>query len=262
VRFTLGEAEEKSGKLASAKASYTLALKEARATGDEQAAGAAGVALAAIERRVPRLVLRLTGRVAGARASVDGQEVKLTERGVELDPGEHRVQVRAPGRKPFERGVSVSEGRTVELAVRLEPERAAGPVATGGRGPQTAELGGPAGAWGPPAGAWVLGATGLAATVVGGVLYATGQGAYDEAAGACAAGGCAEPKHADDANAARRQMVAGDVLMVVGLGAIAGGGLWWAVSAGSGAEPPAPARHGVGVVASSGGFAVTFGGKL
>ena len=112
ARYTLGEAEEKSGRLASAKASYALSLEEARAAGDEQAAGAAGGALAASERRVPKLVVRVPNGVQGVRASLDGKEVQLTERGVELDPGEHRLEVRAPGRKSFEQNVQASESRT------------------------------------------------------------------------------------------------------------------------------------------------------
>jgi hypothetical protein len=267
ARFTLGEAEEKSGKLASAKASYALALEEARATGDEQAAGAAGGALAAIERRVPRVMMRLSVGVAGARASVDGREVPLGDKPVELDPGEHRVVASAPGREPFEQMVSVVEGKTTELTVRLDPVRAAG-AGEGGAGaaqpiPGRSGQGGPSrDTSGPPAGAWVLGATGLAATAVGVALYVTGQRSYDDAAGYCTAGGCSAPEHADDGNAARGQMIAGDVVMAVGIGALVGAGLWWAAAAGSApaAEQPAQARLGLGV--SRDGLAVMFEGKL
>ena len=271
ARFTLGEAQEKSGRLASAKASYALALEEARAAADEAAAGAAGGALAAIERRVPRLVVRLGEKVAGARATVDGEQTQLGERPVELDPGEHRLVVSAPGRHSFEQLVRASEGRTTELSVHLEREGGAGVVAgrSGDAELAPAEAAGERGtsaeSWGPPAGAWVLGATGVAASAVGLALYFTGQSAYDAAAALCSAGECAEPVHADDGNGARGRMIAGDVVMAAGIGALASAVLWWAAAAGQPAAPPAAEaalqpRFGIG--ASRAGLVVTLGGKL
>jgi hypothetical protein len=245
VRFTLGEAQEKCGRLASAKATYALALEEARAAGDQQAASAAAGALVGIEKRVPRLLLHLAEPVQGARASLDGRDVELGERALELDVGAHHVQVRAPSREPFERQVQAAEGKTTELKVQLEPVHIAGmPGAgasdTGGPGPVSgvsSDTGPGAPSSGPPVGTWVLAATGVAATVVGGVLYATGHTAYDEAAARCPAGTCTQAGAADDGNGARGRMIGGDVLMVVGMAAVAGAGLWWAVTA---AQTPAP----------------------
>ncbi len=265
ARFTLGQAEEKSGRLASAKASYALSLEEARQTGDEEAAGAAGAALAAIERRVPRLVVQLPPGVAGAQTSVDGRHVELSDQGMELDPGEHRVVVRAPGHKPFDQAVATSEGRTTELRVQLEPELKAAEKASSAeaavpRANVSDDPGLNEDPWGPPAGAWILGTAGLAATAGGAVLYVIGQGAYDEAAAACSEAGCAAPGNADDGNAARGQMIAGDVVLGVGLGALAGAAVWWAVSAGQ--APTEPARPRLGLAVNSNGLAVTVGGQL
>jgi hypothetical protein len=272
ARFTLGEAEEKSGMLASAKASYLLALAEARAAGDQEAAGAAGAALAAIERRVPKLLVRLMPDAPDARMVVDSREVAAGLRSVELDPGEHRVQVRAAGHREFEQRIMASEGRTAELIVRLEPDALEAPAGSTQRATSAAtstpdapeESDGGAG-WGPPVGAWVLGAAGLAATGVGIALYVTGQSDYDEAAAFCTSAQCTDAGHTDDGNAARARIIIGDVILGAGAAAFAGALLWWAVTAGDDGptdDEPAVARARLDVGLCPGGLGVTFQGAL
>jgi len=265
VRFTLGQAEEKSGRLASAKASYLQALEEARQKGDEEAAGAAGEALAAIERRVPRVVLRLPAGVDDVAVQVDGQAVAAPDAAVDLDPGEHRLVVQASGRTTFVKTLVATEGRTTELDVRLDPiaggatmDHAAG----GGTAPVEDSASDDDGgdAWGPPVGAWVLGGVGLAAAGAGLAVYLTGQSVYDEAAEACPTEVCLDPDQAADGNDARDQMIAGGVLLGVGLGALAGAGIWWAVAAAVGSPEPSTAR--LELMPSPEGFVLRFGGRL
>jgi tetratricopeptide (TPR) repeat protein len=262
VRFSLGQAQEKSGKLATAKATYAVALAEAQATADETAAGAAGGALAAIERRVPRIMLRIPSDVPNAQVSVDDAAVTLSRGTVEVDPGERRLAVRAPGRRAFEQTVSASEGRTVDVTVRLDPEQSAGPATatTGGTDAARPDAAGAAAprteTSGPPAGVWVLGATGIVAAAVGVALYATGSSAYDDAAELCTDARCSDASAADDGNAARVRMIAGDVVIGVGAAALAGALLWWAVAP-SPAATAEPAQTQVGVAVTPSGFGVT-----
>lgn len=253
ARYTLGEAQEKSGLLASAKASYTKALDEARTKADKEAAAAAGTALAGIESRVPRLVLHFAEPVDGVQAIVDGHDVLLVEGKLELDPGRHDLVLRAPGYHPFEREVRAAEGRTVELTVELAPVESGDAQGTTGGASATT-----------PAGAWVLGAAGLVATGIGMTLYFTGQSAYDDAEQECLNPDCSQRGNAEDANAARDQIIAGDVVMAVGAGAVVGAIIWLAVAASQSPDEEA-AEHGrleVGVGLTPGSLSVTIGGAL
>ena len=254
VLYTLGQAEEKSGKLVSAKAAYARSLEEARSAGDETAAGVAGEALAAIERRVPRLAVRLPAGLENPRTTVDGRQVTPTEQGLEIDPGEHTVVVRGAGQRKFERVVSVSEGQTTNVEVPPDPKGGA-PIDSGNGEPSEPRPELP----GTPVGAWVLGGAAVAVTIAGGVLFGFGKSNYYEATQTCSADGCSNPEDADDANAARGQQIGGDVLMATGIVALVGAVIWLAVSAGSGPDAPPAALASSGVGLTPGGLFVTWG---
>lgn len=273
VLFTLGEAQQKSGKLVGARTSYAKSLAEARASGDDVAAAAAQEALAALEPWIPRLVLRVEPRIEGAEASVDGATVPLDtgDAGVPIDPGAHRLVVRAPGRVTFEQVVIGQEGRSTKLVVVLgqaQPAPAARLLASG-----SPAMPADAASAGGPVGALVVGGIGAAALGVGVALYASGKGRYDEASDTCNSGRCPQQQAVDDGNAGRRQMIAGDVVGGVGIAALGGAGIWWAVSAAQSADGPvgsstepstarAISRAQIGVVPWGGGAVVTVGGKL
>jgi len=108
--FTLGQAEQHLGRLVEADRTYHKALADAGSTGNQEVAAAAQKAIAALEPRVPRLVLHLAGAPDGASATLDGATFSPGA-GSDVDPGDHVVVVRAAGARPRARthDVNISE---------------------------------------------------------------------------------------------------------------------------------------------------------
>jgi hypothetical protein len=225
--FTLAEAEEKSGRFATAKKAYLRALAEARTAGAADVEHAAADALRAIEPRVPRLLLQLPLDVAGAEVSVDGQAVNVNEWGIEVDPGTHRVTARAPGRKAFATTSTVAAGARETLALPLE--LVDGPATTVAGAPAPPPLA-PTGdrPWRmPPSSALVAGGVGLGFGIAGGIVYFTGKSRHDAA---CPERICASTDDEERGNDARSAMMVGDVLMIAGGAGLAAGVVLWVVS--------------------------------
>jgi hypothetical protein len=78
----------------------------------------------------------------------------------------------------------------------------------------------------------ILGGSGAAAGIVGLVLRVTGQHDYDDAVRACTGDPpyCSSQDDVQRGNDARSRIVAGTVTAGVGLAAVAGAGIWWAVA--------------------------------
>jgi serine/threonine-protein kinase len=122
VRFTFGQAEEHIGKLATAYDAYAQALADAEAAGEPDVADTAGRAMRALGPRVPVVRVKVTGAGASAAtATIDEHATKLGDP-VRVDPGEHVVEVTAPGAKAARSKVTVAEGQRVEVPVELAAE--------------------------------------------------------------------------------------------------------------------------------------------
>jgi len=74
-----------------------------------------------IERRVPTVELTLTGdALAEAHLIVDGEErAAARSQKIELDPGDHVIEVRVGPAAPAQRAVSLREGTTLKLVIQL-----------------------------------------------------------------------------------------------------------------------------------------------
>jgi len=119
--LNLAACEERLGRLASAWQHY-VQLSELLPPSDERR-GYARERAATLERRLPRLTIRLTKRELGARVSRDDVELGSASLGEPLpvDPGEHRVVVDAPGRAAAQFFVTVREGERRVLDVAPAP---------------------------------------------------------------------------------------------------------------------------------------------
>jgi len=227
--FTLAQAEEHLGQLATAERDYEGALASARASGQADVADAAARALSAVVQRVPSILVRVEPSVPGANATIDGTDVAL---GVpaKVDPGSHVVASRAPDRRPFEARVSIAAGQSLEIPVQLEPLAAPPPsppaVAVVSAGPEPTPE--PVGHARPlPLGPLLLGGAGVAAGVVGLVIRLTAQASYDSASASCSGGACPTQSSVNDGNAARTRMIVGTAVLGAGVAAAAGAGVWW-----------------------------------
>jgi hypothetical protein len=126
VLFSLAQAEEQLGQLATASADYGRALEDAKAAHEAEVVSAAGQALAMIAPRVPKLRVVVTGTNA-ATATLDGRPLAV-DAAVGVDPGAHRLVVSAPGMRESSATVAIGERQQLEVPVRLEAadgERAA-----------------------------------------------------------------------------------------------------------------------------------------
>jgi hypothetical protein len=231
--FTLAQAEEHLGQLASAERSYEGALAAARASGQADVADAAARALSAITTRVPSIVVRLERPVPGATATIDAAAASLGEP-VKVDPGPHVVAIEAPDHRPFEARVRIAAGQSIDVPAALEPLPPVAPTVVPPRAldaPTSPASGSPPGApeggHALPVGPLILGGSGIAVGVVGLVMRLTGQSSYDGASARCVGGVCPTQSIVDDGNSARSRIIVGTVLLGAGIVALAGAGGWW-----------------------------------
>ncbi|HMJ11894.1 MAG TPA: hypothetical protein VK524_10800 [Polyangiaceae bacterium] len=122
TRFNIADCEEKQGHLASA---WTL-FKEVgeRLPASDDRRSIARRRAEQLEPRIPRLTLRLASSApAESRVFRGSVELGSASLGVALplDPGEHEIAVRAPGRTPKTYQVRLDEGQTQTLEVEAGP---------------------------------------------------------------------------------------------------------------------------------------------
>lgn len=119
TQFNLAICYAKTGRLALAWKNFRQVETLAGAAGKKERAEAARVRLEELRPRLANVSVRLAG--AGAvTVSVDGEIVPTTDLAfIPVDPGEHKVEVSAPGREPFEEIVVVTaaEGERHEVVV-------------------------------------------------------------------------------------------------------------------------------------------------
>jgi len=143
----LGDCYERSGRSASAWATFREAESLARADAQTERAQIAATRAKALEHRLSRFALVVPDehRVPGLSVTLDGETVPAASYDdyLPIDPGEHRVVVSAPGRQKFEKLVTIAPkgpGRYRMLVPELEPVASAPSVETPGSGLRTAGL--------------------------------------------------------------------------------------------------------------------------
>jgi hypothetical protein len=272
--LALGRAEIENGKLATAKATLTLAAASSDPAYASVAAQARQV-LAELEPRVPRFELWLPDGVQAQRVTVDGAP-SASAGPKELDPRvPHQVIVEADGYQPARMTVTLSEGerRSIQVALvpvpreaprqqpatadsvhEVRPEPVARPI------PPKHDSEAPRTDYDAPnrTGPMLLGGIGVTAGVVGLALRIVGQAAYDTAKTGCTPD-CTDPNAVQHGNDARGRMLTGSIVLGVGVAAVVGAGVWWF------AVPAGPARSAslrFGVTAESGGALGVVRGQL
>jgi hypothetical protein len=135
----LAECYERLGRVASAWALFREASSSARAEGQSERAQVGATRAAALEPRLPKLTVRVdaVARVPELEIARNGQTLASSLYGLEVpvDPGEHQIDARAPGKHPWSKRVAVTEGlATVVEVPALEdaPASTAAPVQPAG----------------------------------------------------------------------------------------------------------------------------------
>jgi hypothetical protein len=129
--MNIADCDEHDGALAKAWEHWHETIDAMVHAGDERV-GIARARAEALDRRVPRLTLHLSGDVHGAEVTRDDVSVGAASLDIPLpvDPGVHHVAVRAPGHENVTRDVDIHEGETLTVSLTPGPESAPPPVAT------------------------------------------------------------------------------------------------------------------------------------
>jgi tetratricopeptide (TPR) repeat protein len=186
--LNLGLCYEKMGRTASAWSTYREAAAAARAANQGAREKNARRAADALEAKLPKLVIVVTGVETNPRIEVrrDGAVVPASMWGmsVAVDPGEHVFEASAPGYKPWRSRLVAEAGKAVTVNVpALEPDAKAARIAeapaTSPAGNQTSSIPKERSPESPPPASSGLGGQRIAALVVGGAgLVGAAVGGY------------------------------------------------------------------------------------
>jgi hypothetical protein len=193
--YRLAECYEHIGKLGPAWRYYQEAGIAAAKAGETEKSRAAIEHAAAIEPKIGKL--RASSQApADAELEIDGEVMikPWVDVAFGLDPGEHSINVHAPGKTPFHAKIHIAAGATVPIVIpALSPEDAPVPPpvndtpksdvppeapVTTKRAPITTTVG------------WVLLGAGVVTTGVGGYLALSARSKYHDADEHCGANGC------------------------------------------------------------------------
>ncbi len=233
--LNLSDCEKQLGDLVAAQGHAAQGRELARQKSDAELVGIADEQLAEIDRRLPRLTIRLA-KCAPRDCSVvrDGMAVDASTLGaaVPVNPGAHIVTIAARGRAQRRFDVTLDEGVRRELEVEPGPKTGLEPVASADTSARPApEAASPheTEEKGPPARvpAYVvlgLGAAGLVVGIATGVVAGSKHGAL---ANECDSQGNCPPSAQGDIDAFHSMRTVSTVAYVVGaVGLVAGGVLW------------------------------------
>ncbi len=219
VRYRIATVLAEMGRLREARDMYRAlaAGKASLPASDQEIADSAAERAAELDRRIPRLALRVSEDAPpDARVSVDGAPVPVstTPRPIELDPGPHVVASTARGSAPSEQTVTLAEGAgDVPHTVTFTPEK---PV-------ETTPSPGPSENKTLP---WIAVGGGAALLVTGSVLLLLREGLIDDIEKNCPNNVCPTRLHdavESDRSEAKLFGPLGGAFAVVGLAAIGAG---------------------------------------
>jgi hypothetical protein len=111
---------EAQGRLGSAWTEWNLALSDARSAHRADRESMASEHVRALDKRMPRLRVLVAARTGGLEVRQDGVRVPdaLWGTAVPIDPGEHRLEASAPGRRAWSTSIQVVPGpSTVDVSV-------------------------------------------------------------------------------------------------------------------------------------------------
>jgi hypothetical protein len=132
VRYHVALCHEKLGELVEAINAYELAIQEGEARRNADVVEESRAHAAALRKKVAHLVIRVPEGASGVTITLDGRAVNAALAGTSMpvDPGDHRVVVRAEDREgTFELPLPIAPGemRTVDVVLGAKKVAAAAP---------------------------------------------------------------------------------------------------------------------------------------
>jgi hypothetical protein len=259
--FALATAQEKTGRLTIAKRTYLKAQADAGQTAEKEMVERVTSALATLESRMPRVLLRLPSGVTGAAVSLDGVPVDVKPEGIEIDPGEHRIVVAVAGHLPYEKTFPIAEGQRKELFVETNPDARPSAMIPAPlvKMPDSTRDSGP----NPPLPVWILGGAGVVATTIGLIVRANGASDYDDAKAQCSEyPRCTSNDVVTNGNSGRDRMRVGGIVAAVGGVTVVGAGVFWALAASGSRRTSEPHALSVRAQASADGCELRLNGAF
>ncbi len=203
--YNLADCQATTGKMKDALGSLKRGAAVAEQQKDKAMRAQIAEGLKVLEATIPTLAIELPAGVQGASVTIDAQAVPEEElkAPIPVDPGEHTVEVKAPGRKPFSRTVKAEQEARIVVSVELEE----GPKETVSSGKRTV-----------PLGTWIAAGASVA-------LLAGGVGAFVAAGSEADAGreACAKLRTCDEGQRSTVRSLDGAALgLWIGAGLAAG----------------------------------------
>jgi hypothetical protein len=232
--FDVAQARYKTGRYRSSIEAYR-ALLVAKASLSASQLATAQRQLAVAESKVAHLTITPKGTEPTDEITVDDQPlVAARTAAIVLDPGSHIARIRRKGNVIGEKKIDLSEGatKTIELEPAPPPPNPAAGSATIEKQPAVLPL--PTDNKQSTTPALVVGGFGAALLVVGGVFAIKGYGEWSDLNGSC---GSTKTCSESDVDAARRDVLIGDVGIGIGLVGIAVGTVMF-IMASSGSKTP------------------------
>jgi hypothetical protein len=223
--------------------------------------------LALLERRVGKVVVKITEQVVGGFVTLNGVVIEPDKLGlaIPVTPGSVVVSSSAADR-PGERKddqVAAGEVRVITLSYGLPsgqtpPSRPiAAHAGTPPAAPSTAPLAAASDAPAEQTGGgvrtagFVVAGLGVASMVAFGISAAVGSSKYSTLEDACGSARCTDPSYSDVVAAGRKAQTAANVTLAVGLTALAGGALMIIFGGPSADSPPSAAPSGTSATSAT-----------
>ena len=246
--INLAACEEKTSKLADALGHWVEARGRAQAEGNAAIQEEAEKKAKALETRIPKLTIVLAGAPPDAEVMRDGVALGAASMGVPLpvNPGAHTLVVHAKDHEDTSESVSIAEGESRRVELKL-----GGPKAPAPSGPGGSEKDSAAGGTSPLV--YVGFGTAIAGVAVGSIFGIMTLGKGSDAKNACPAGACTDQAALDDAKSGQTLGTISTIGFIVGgVGAAVGiYGLVWG-------KPKASTSVAVDVGPMGGGLRGTF----
>jgi len=230
--LNLADCLEKQGKIATAWSAFREAEGLAHRNGPADAESVAHERAAALEQRVPRLVIAMAaGQPSDLRVTRNGVAVGPAQLGtaIPLDPGEYRVVAWAPGYQSWEATVSLQErAGTLTLSLPLLTKDAKTPPKGAAQPPVPPLNGDTEPKHSAPVAAWVLGGVGVAAVGASAGLGLWAKSQYRSAD--CPEHICQTDTDYQDRQQARTKATVATVVFIGGALALGTGIVIWSLS--------------------------------
>lgn len=236
----LAECYARSGRTASAWATWREASAAARAAGQGDREKMARARADALESELPRVIVKTSGGTATSlEIKRDGVSIAPAILGtaVPVDAGEHTVVASAPGKRSWSKTVQVGKAERVEVVVPpLEDEALAHASTTppaGGAAPVTEPPQAERSSAGWPTQRWValgVAGAGVVALGMGTVFGLRASSQWSDVEARCPNAKCTDPSGPSDVDSARTSGNVSTGLFIAGAALLGGGAFLWFTS--------------------------------